>query len=127
MNPEPKNTRTVKQGTLPAPPESIGAELIAKERQRQQHLEGWTPKHDDEHTSGELSGGAVSYAACAHSQLLVGGKGSTYGPSDEWAWDSSWWKPSDDPVRNLVKAGALIAAEIDRLKRLPAAPEGGDS
>ena len=28
-----------------------------------------------------------------------------------------WWKPSIDPVRNLAKAGALIAAEIDRLQR----------
>ena len=35
-----------------------------------------------------------------------------------WPWDHEWWKPSDDPVRNLVKAGALIAAEIDRLQRL---------
>lgn len=36
---------------------------------------------------------------------------------DEWPWDVSWWKPSADPERNLVKAGALIAAEIDRLHR----------
>lgn len=32
-----------------------------------------------------------------------------------WPWDMKWWKPSDDPIKNLVKAGALIAAEIDRL------------
>lgn len=39
-------------------------------------------------------------------------------PSDgEWPFDAEWWKPSNDPVRNLVKAGALIAAEIDRLLR----------
>jgi hypothetical protein len=36
-------------------------------------------------------------------------------PSD-WPWEKSWWKPSADPIRNLVKAGALIAAEIDRLR-----------
>jgi hypothetical protein len=35
-----------------------------------------------------------------------------------WPWDQKWWKPSDDPVKNLVKAGALIAAEIDRLQTL---------
>jgi hypothetical protein len=35
-----------------------------------------------------------------------------------WPWDYDWWKPSDDPIRNLTKAGALIAAEIDRLNRL---------
>ncbi len=32
-------------------------------------------------------------------------------------WEAEAWKPSADPVRNLVKAGALIAAEIDRLQR----------
>lgn len=39
-----------------------------------------------------------------------------------WPWDASWWKPSADPIRNLVKAGALIAAEIDRLQRLTSKP-----
>jgi hypothetical protein len=37
--------------------------------------------------------------------------------SYSWPWDAEWWKPSPDSVRNLVKAGALIAAEIDRLQR----------
>lgn len=35
----------------------------------------------------------------------------------DWPWADDWWNPSDDPVRNLVKAGALIAAEIDRIQR----------
>lgn len=35
-----------------------------------------------------------------------------------WPWDYKWWKPSDDPIKNLVKAGALIAAEIDRLQKV---------
>lgn len=35
-----------------------------------------------------------------------------------WPWDPSWLKLSPDPIRNLVKAGALIAAEIDRLQRV---------
>jgi hypothetical protein len=38
-------------------------------------------------------------------------------------WGESWWKPTpEDRVRELVKAGALIAAEIDRLAP-PAVPE----
>jgi hypothetical protein len=37
-----------------------------------------------------------------------------------WPWAEKWWKPSEDQVRNLVKAGALIAAEIDRIQRLKA-------
>jgi len=33
-----------------------------------------------------------------------------------WPWEKSWWKPTpNDRVKELVKAGALIAAEIDRL------------
>ncbi len=40
-----------------------------------------------------------------------------------WPWEMAWLKISEDPVRNLVKAGALIAAEIDRLLRL--AEKGG--
>ena len=43
-------------------------------------------------------------------------------PCWDWPWAKKWWKPSDDPVRNLVKAGALIAAEIDRLESLKAKP-----
>jgi hypothetical protein len=34
-----------------------------------------------------------------------------------WPWGTSWFKPSGDDIRDLVKAGALIAAEIDRLQR----------
>jgi hypothetical protein len=36
-----------------------------------------------------------------------------------WPWDESWWKPGDR-IRELAKAGALIAAEIDRLNRIAA-------
>lgn len=35
-----------------------------------------------------------------------------------WPWDMKWWKPSKDPIKNLIKAGALIAAEIDRLQSI---------
>ncbi|MEB3421767.1 hypothetical protein VK682_24660 [Salipiger manganoxidans] len=45
-----------------------------------------------------------------------------------WPWDRKWWKPTT-PRRDLVKAGALIVAEIERLDRaaLRAAQEGGDA
>jgi hypothetical protein len=49
--------------------------------------------------------------------------GSVRPPRFDWPWDASWWKPSNDPVRNLVKAGALIAAEIDRLQRAAASTD----
>ena len=92
-----------------------GVDLIAAERQRQMEVEGWTPEHDDEHDRGELSCGAAAYIDRAISPMF--GTPPPDGPPLSWPWDESWWKPSDDPIRNLVKAGALIAAEIDRLSR----------
>lgn len=85
-----------------------GAELITAERQRQINVEGWTPEHDARHDGQELVAAAVAYAS-------VGDYHHGWVP-DFWPWDDAAWKPSDDAVRNLVRAGALIAAEIDRLQ-----------
>jgi hypothetical protein len=95
-----------------------GAELIAQERERQITQEGWMPEHDDQHTSGEMANAARSYAKVSSLQAchITPRKISPL----EWPWDEEWWKPSPDPIRNLQKAGALIAAEIDRLQRLQA-------
>lgn len=78
-----------------------GAELIAAERQRQIDVEGWTPEHDREHGRGELAQAAAAYAVPAHASYL-------------WPWRFAGFKRAGR-VRELVKAGALIAAEIDRL------------
>lgn len=104
--------------------EMTGAELIAAERQRQVEKERWTSRHDDEHDNEDLVIAATCYALPARmrrlnddSQWSVTPRGSFMVPFD-WPWDRGWWKPSPmDRVRELVKAGALIAAEIDRLKR----------
>lgn len=94
-----------------------GAELIAAERQRQVTAEGWTPEHDDEHGQGELAGAAVCYVVHALHQDDPYIDDDEPWPLPQWPWGRAWWKPSGDPIRNLVKAGALIAAEIDRLQR----------
>lgn len=106
-----------------------GVELIAAERQRQVTDEGWDAEHDAEHIGGEISGAAASYAAAAHRQIAenfvdnacLRPLSATYHeairPAQTWRWGEAWWKPSGDPVRNLAKAGALIAAEIDRILR----------
>lgn len=91
-----------------------GVELIAKERQRQIEKEGWSADHDDTHAGGELAHAGAAYARAAAMQ--ANGHAPRI-PHDLWPWGSEWWKASEDPVRNLVKAGALIAAEIDRLRR----------
>jgi hypothetical protein len=94
-----------------------GAERIAAERKRQVEAEGWTPEHDLQHDSGELASAAAAYTYAA----IVTMQGGCWRHEDpvpgSWPWSQGWWKPSDDPIRNLEKAGALIAAEIDRLTR----------
>ena len=99
---------------------TTGTDLIAAERQRQIDAEGFTLAHDAEHTKRELLDAARAYLGAARfadrfqRPMDAGARQrDTY-----WPWDESWWKPSADPIRNLVKAGALIAAEIDRLARL---------
>jgi hypothetical protein len=96
-----------------------GYQLIREERERQIEKEGWTVEHDDEHVNGQMIMAATLYAIEANAQV----DDIVRDPHQEpvpylWPWDNSWWKPSKDPIRNLEKAGALIAAEIDRLNRL---------
>lgn len=92
-----------------------GIELIAAERQRQVEKEGWTPEHDAEHTWGELAIAAACYAL-HHTDGKVNNPHTTN--LNGWPWADMWWKPSEDKIKNLVRAGALIAAEIDRLNQL---------
>lgn len=99
----------------------VGADLIRAERRRQIDGEGWGAEHDDAHTSGELCDAAISYAKAAAKQAR--GESHAYlmelasAGAVPWPWEDGWWKPAADQIRNLVKAGALIAAEIDRLHR----------
>jgi hypothetical protein len=94
-------------------------ELIAAERVRQFREEGWTAEHDAlEHSLGSLARAAMCYTCHPREgeRLYVDVRYADGRPPESWPWDPSWWKPSpDDRVRELVKAGALIAAEIDRL------------
>jgi hypothetical protein len=103
-----------------------GDELIAAERQRQVDVERWDAGHDDEHYECELLDAALCYAGVAGSQICDDDRGAEAKGKllEEWPWEPEWWKPSDNPIRNLVKAGALIAAEIDRLDRRVAARRG---
>lgn len=96
-----------------------GAELIAKERRRQIHSLGFGPKNDEQYKDNELAKAASSYLATVVSpDEDAEGNLSNSRVTDDWPWDEMWWDPTDDPIRNLVKAGALIAAQIDRLQAL---------
>ncbi|AMG36283.1 hypothetical protein [Achromobacter xylosoxidans] len=103
---------------------------VLAERQRQISVEGWEPERDDTYRHGELASAAASYAQCAG---LQGESATTENAfkepfAENWPWSEAWWKPSADPRRNLVKAGALILAEIERLDRAAiAAQRQGDA
>lgn len=113
---------------------------IAAERQRQIEGERWSADRDDEYTDRSLAHAAAAYALGfdletrkeAITDDVSGGRGDfpVWGTREiqvpaSWptSWDAEWWKPTT-ARRDLVKAGALIVAEIERLDRaaLSAAP-----
>ncbi len=81
---------------------------VVAERQRQQSVEGWTPEHDNAYQNSELADAAACYAIHAHNQ--------GFSTPAHWPWSPDWWKQSG-ARRDLVKAGALILAEIERIDR----------
>lgn len=96
-----------------------GAELIAEERRRQIEKEGWSQWDDrQKHSGGELAIAAACYAAEGTGADVVVAYYRRYMEiKDAWPWHPEWDKrKKHDKLRRLVIAGALIAAEIDRLK-----------
>ncbi|ENY2185672.1 hypothetical protein ACFVQK_001302 [Salmonella enterica] len=85
---------------------SPAAADVLAERQRQIDVKGWTPEHDDTYTCGELAAAAISYIEPAEAE--------NYWPVD---WHDGSFRPSDER-RNIVKATALLLAELERLDRL---------
>ena len=96
-----------------------GHDLIAAERLRQITQEGFDYDHDMNHRAATLSTAGKCYIDHADFQLRNPGVKMAADPPAGWPWGPRWWKPSEDPVRNLVKGGALIAAAIDRARADP--------
>jgi hypothetical protein len=95
---------------------------ITAERRRQIDVEGWTADHDDGHAYGAMSRAAACYAAHASARCRVNVDLAAYQQgaplrSIGWPWLDRWWKPKD-PRRDLIRAAALIVAEIERIDRL---------
>lgn len=91
-----------------------GIQLITEERKRQIEVEGWTPEHDAKHNTDDLAHAAAAYAS-AELYRRTTSEGYDNTPHI-WPFERKWFKPTpENRVRELVKAGALIAAEIDRL------------
>lgn len=112
-------------------------EAIAAERSRQIVREGYDESHDDGHEDGEIALAAALYATPirlyehkprAACQMFM----------DPWPWEQRFDKrPYDGNVvlpnsvmtyedrrLQLVKAGALIVAEIERLDRAHTSAQG---
>lgn len=124
-NPSP--IRVIRVGDL-----SAGMADVLTERERQVREEGWTAEHDDaEHADGGLARAAACYAAHASAYQRVKSDVSldTYRSSVVevvrlgWPWAAKWWKPKD-PRHDLVRAAALLIAEIERLDHAEARPHG---
>jgi len=86
---------------------------VLAERNRQIEGECFSSARDDTYINGELAKAGGCYALA-----------STYYHSDPfsavvtvWPWADEWLKPTT-PRRDLIKAAALIIAEIERLDRL---------
>ena len=84
---------------------------VLVERQRQISAEGWTPERDDRYSSGDMASAAACYATQGRYHYPEPGK-----PGPNWPWAAEWWKPADYR-RNLIKAAALLLAEIERIDR----------
>lgn len=89
-----------------------GAQMIGHERLRQISVEGFIHEHDDAYAEGTLSAAADCYMFLTHAIEAPENAGPCI-----WPWHPSWFKPSPDPRRNLVKAGALYLAEGERYDR----------
>ena len=103
-----------------------GIQLIAEERQRQIDVKGYNQQHYSQHRVSELIYAAIAYVESAKFGVNCAEMGNTnedeimkrkvgigiyYQIHYPFGWD---FKPSTN-VRDLVKAGALIAAAIDRI------------
>jgi hypothetical protein len=112
-----------------------GVELIADERRRQIEEEKYSLEHDRSvNKCGQLSWAAIAYAAPGRVYRRMGLGESNFKFVDPFPWDIQYdvrlrtrkadrgsFCPSEyekeERMSLLIKAGALIAAEIDRLNK----------
>ena len=101
-------------------PMSASILAIAAERRRQIDVEGWTAEHDSNHARGALALAGACYALSAASRRFRDAGADRLANNIKasadclWPWEKGWWKPQDNR-RDLVRAGALIAAELDKM------------
>lgn len=108
---------------------SAAIDDVVAERGRQVRRENWSHEHDDAHRRGELAYAGACYAVSAAraaedgvvlraAKTAIGALTGLKPPFALWPWDMAWWKPRS-AREDLVRAAALIIAEIERIDRLP--------
>src|SRR5690554_5541401 len=106
-----------------------GIELIAEERKRQINEEGWSAEHDQEHTEGELADAGAYYALTEGMLQYIDEHWGNDMHLVIWQFDLKDLKRNRQDhsmanrIRELQKAGALIATEIDRLQNFEKAKQ----
>lgn len=107
-----EHTLPIQSSPAPAaePVPQAVADVLAERRRQVEEL-GWTAHHDDEHANGELATAAAAYAdpapAMYRDPRIIAPLRFPPG------WD---YKPKDYRT-NLVRAAALLVAEIERVDR----------
>lgn len=96
---------------------TAGVQLIAKERLRQIHVEHHSKEGDIvNNEANTLSNAALCYLIPPDQREEVEDPDGVSLLEYFWPWESIYFKPTpDDRMRELTKAGALVAAEIDRI------------
>jgi len=99
-----------------------GIEMIVRERERHEG-KGHIAEFDDLLVDGELAKAAACHAVYeveGDDTFVVEGLGTGSGhPDDAYPWEPELdSRDHHSRIENLVTAGALICAEIDRLLRL---------
>jgi hypothetical protein len=82
---------------------------IARERERQISGEGYNYGHDDAHHTGDIARLACMYANPTRDLV--------YAAMEKYWGDVSDWLKHKTRRRDLIRAAALIVAEIERLDR----------
>lgn len=109
----PINQERGQAGALGHTAMTQAASDVLAERQRQISTECWTPEHDDQHWDGSLAAAAACYANPMP-------KYRDPRITDLQGWPGNWtYKPKGRRL-DLVRAGALILAELERIDRAAA-------
>ncbi|MBH3307890.1 hypothetical protein I5P84_00290 [Pseudomonas mosselii] len=117
LNDQIKETRELLEAQSPTWSTAV-RDLLA-ERRRQVREEGHTLERDDQYTEGQLAQAASAYAFWADPRGASQDDHIDYLYSSQvglYPWAKEHWKPTSQRLM-LIKAGALILAEIERLDR----------